>query len=335
MRHESLQFEPVRRSIYTSAELYAGFDPAVPDSWRSTCDFRIYREFQEGGGSPSSDPYTAMLHAMHDASMTQLTAQLIEHDRVVAMMGGHRVRRDDPAYVAVAELAAELARRGYLVTTGGGPGAMEAGHLGASLAHAGGDRLGEAIRELSRRPAMPKGLGEIVPDGGGVDDELARLAHEWFVPAWEISLGGERTRSLSVPTWHYGHEPSTPLATHIAKLFQNSIREDGLLAIATHGVIYAPGAAGTVQEVFQDAAQNFYESYGDRASPMVLLGVEFWTETLPADGLLRALFGTRYDDIVHVTDDLDVALEFIESARPVSSALMRCLPDATMRPERY
>ena len=39
-------------------------------------------------------------------------------------------------------------------------------------------------------------------------------------------------QSLGVPTWFYGHEPTNLFATHVAKYFANSIREDGLLAIA-------------------------------------------------------------------------------------------------------
>ena len=51
--------------------------------------------------------------------------------------------------------------------------------------------------------------------------------------------GGE---SLGVPTWVYVDEPTGGFATHIAKYFTNSIREDGLLAIARSGVVYAPAA---------------------------------------------------------------------------------------------
>ena len=58
--------------------------------------------------------------------------------------------------------------------------------------------------------------------------------------------------NLALPTWFYGHEPTNLFSSYIAKYFANSLREDGLLAIARHGVIYAPGSAGTVQEVFMD-----------------------------------------------------------------------------------
>ena len=98
--------------------------------------------------------------------------------------------------------------------------------------------------------------------------------------------------SLAVPTWFYGHEPTNQFATHVAKYFANSIREDGLLAIATRGVVFSPGAAGTTQEVFQDATQNHYAVFGT-ASPMVFLDSVFWNEILPAEPLLRTLAGDR------------------------------------------
>ena len=62
--------------------------------------------------------------------------------------------------------------------------------------------------------------------------------------------------SLGIPTWLYGHEPSTPFATHIAKYFVNSVREDTILTVAYGGIIFTPGSAGTLQEIFQEAVQK-------------------------------------------------------------------------------
>jgi predicted Rossmann-fold nucleotide-binding protein len=122
-----------------------------------------------------------------------------------------------------------------------------------------------------------------------------------------------QTPSLGIPTWLYGHEPPTAFASHIAKYFANSVREDGLLEIATHGVIYSPGSAGTIQEVFQDTTQNHYETIGF-PSPMVFLGREFWTKTRPVVPLLKGLAeGRRYHDLIHVADDIDEVLRLIAS----------------------
>jgi predicted Rossmann-fold nucleotide-binding protein len=48
-------------------------------------------------------------------------------------MGGHATTRSSPEYRNIVHLARLLARSGFLVMTGGGPGAMEAANLGAYL----------------------------------------------------------------------------------------------------------------------------------------------------------------------------------------------------------
>jgi predicted Rossmann-fold nucleotide-binding protein len=78
------------------------------------------------------------------------------------------------------------------------------------------------------------------------------------------------------------------LATHIAKYFDNSIREDGILTIAKGGIIYTPGSAGTLQEIFQEAVQNHYLTFG-YASPMIFLGTDFWTKEVPVWPLIMDL----------------------------------------------
>jgi hypothetical protein len=90
----------------------------------------------------------------------------------------------------------------------------------------------------------------------------------WAETALEVRARTTGASSVGIPTWFYGHEPINVFPTHHAKYFSNSVREEGLLAIAKHGVIYAPGSAGTIQEIFQDAAQNHYGTYTE-VSPMV------------------------------------------------------------------
>ena len=122
--------------------------------------------------------------------------------------------------------------------------------------------------------------------------------------------------SLAVPTWFYGHEPSNLFSVHIAKYFSNSLREDGLLAIALHGVIFAPGSAGTTQEVFQDATQNHYATYGV-ISPMVFLGRQhFGEKTLIYDCLRRQAEGKDYGDYLCLAENEDEVVEFITSNPP-------------------
>lgn len=64
---------------------------------------------------------------------------------------------------------------------------------------------------------------------------------------------------------------------------KGTIREDCLLALATQSVIYMKGGAGTLQEVFQDTAQNNYHTFplgpgkSREFSLMVFYG-NFWSQ---------------------------------------------------------
>ena len=88
-----------------------------------------------------------------------------------------------------------------------------------------------------------------------------------------------------------------------------------MVTIATHGVVYAEGQAGTVQEIFQDAAQNFYGDF----FPMVFLSAKvipprnYWRETLPVEPLMKALFKDKpdYGTKVLFTDSREAARRFL------------------------
>ena len=84
------------------------------DSWRL---FRIMAEFVEGFDTLSGVKGPA-----------------------VSFFGSARTKPDDPYYVLTEQIAAELAKQGYTIITGGGPGIMEAANKGAS--EAGGNSVG-------------------------------------------------------------------------------------------------------------------------------------------------------------------------------------------------
>lgn len=299
-----------RSELYSPDELFEGFDPTDPLSFAKTLDFRCFRSTKL-----ELDGQVGMLRAMHDQCMTELRTELEVGRRVVAIMGGHGMARDDAAYREVAELARSLARVGILVVSGGGPGAMEATHLGAMVSPLPNDALDEALGRLSAEPKFPD-VSRLVVRGGELDEGQLASLHRWQTPAFEVwnSIApSDRGDSLAIPTWFYGNEPPTPFAGHIAKYFSNPLREDGLLAVAVDGVIYAPGRAGTVQEVFQDSAQNVYRSIGDRFSPMAFLNRdECWTKTLPVLPILKELFGPEeFERSVRVSEKPEEILAFL------------------------
>lgn len=307
---------PFRTSLYSPEELFAGFEVDDPASYARTPDLRAYRSTRLG---PTRE--VGMLRALHDQCITEARDELVAGRRVVAFMGGHDLARTDPAYRQVAELAMRLAGRGDLVASGGGPGAMEATHLGALVSSGGGAALDEALSLLATAARFPADSGDLVGAAAVVDpDVLARL-HAWQRPAFDVVAGiapDDRGRSLAVPTWFYGHEPPTPFATHLAKYFSNSLREDGLLAVAADGIVFGPGRAGTLQEVFQEAAQNYYRVFHDRFSPMAFLDADgCWTERFPVGPLLRTLFGEEdFRRHVRITPDPDEVLAFLAADRP-------------------
>jgi hypothetical protein len=111
--------DPQRAGTTTDQRLLdrrGGGDFVHTDTWRV---LRIQAEFVEGFGL------------------------LAELPRAVSVFGSARTPRDSPFYAAGEAIGAALARAGYAVITGGGPGAMEATNKGAS--DAGGMSVGLGI----------------------------------------------------------------------------------------------------------------------------------------------------------------------------------------------
>ena len=319
-------FDPYTVSLYSPMELYEGYDPNDPATKDAYLDRRIYMTYMDVHKQliPTSAD-VMLLRRMHDATVDDALDPIVEKlgNKIVAIMGGHDRGRADTIYKDVAYLALNITQSGYFVATGGGPGLMEAANLGAYCAGF----------------ADPKST---------LDSALAELAKGEFnplEPAWDLWLkegfmawqhmgkpaDPEKSRSLGIPTWFYGHEPPNLFATDVAKYFENSIREEGLLAVALAGIIYAEGNGGTVQEIFQDACQNYYRTYGKVKSPMVLLGTDYWNPDEMVYGkpttdkrkkiypILKKLATEKdFFDYIHITDSVDDAVDFIVKHPPVS-----------------
>jgi predicted Rossmann-fold nucleotide-binding protein len=345
---DRLPFQPIRETVYRSAELMAGFTPRDPHSLMRSLDFESFYYFVVNGRTAPHNKEAARLQALHDTSILgAMWAHVAAARRpVAAMLGGHGEQRGSATYLEVASIAQRLTEEGFLMASGGGPGCMEATHLGALLAGRAGAELADAVGLLSEVPKLPD-AHDLVRHDGGVDLDLVAALHGWAAPAVKLmkdfeSIGSD---SLAIPTWHYGHEPTSPLATHVAKYFCNSIREDALLGVAAGGVVFSPGRAGTLQEVFQAAAHSYYDH---AFVPMVFWDEQFWTEQLPVRPLLEGLFvklngmsKQAFDAKVLVTSDIDEAVAFMkQSSRRTSPTIDGSRPmaattgDAGTRPSR-
>ncbi len=301
--------EVYRAHLYTGHELYAGMEG--PGGYAATVDSRAYDWARDM--RLADDAYATLLKAIHDDSISDALAEWVVGRRVVGVMGGHAQERGSRGYAAAARLGRALAERGLLVATGGGPGAMEAANLGAATPSA--DALETALEQLEAVPSFRPGV-----------EEWARAAFAALAtlgprvqphpgtpsPAADPGAPSDRPRSLGVPTWFYGHEPPNVFAEGIAKYFSNAIREDGLLALCNAGVVVLPGAAGTVQEVFQLCTRLYYAAPGASLPPLVLVGREQWTEVVPVWPLVRALgAGRPMGGAVHLVDDAREAVGIV------------------------
>ena len=262
IRKMGLPFDTYPKKLYDSKRLYEGYDWHDESTFENCHDTQVYRHYI-AQGKRGHEVRETLARALHDHFIThELYKMLVLYDEkdVIGVMGGHAKRRDDPQYRQIVFLSKRLTEMGRLMVTGGGPGAMEAAHLGAWMAGRSEAEVNEAVDMLIPAPTYQ--------DEG------------WLRRSFEVM---ERFplqtdyRSLAIPTYYYGHEPT-----------------------------------GTMQEIFQDAGQNHYESEG-YASPMIFMGKDYYTHYMPAYSLLKDLSdrGVFKNMILTISDDNDEIIDAI------------------------
>lgn len=289
---------PYRASLYQPHELYAGL---ARYGYDQTPDARAYVWAREA--DLHRDVFATLLRAIHDDSVSDALTEFVGDSPVVGVMGGHALTRDGEAYAGAAVLGHRLASAGLVVATGGGPGAMEAANLGALCSS--DAMVSDALGRLAGIPSFRPSIREWAQVALDVYDDILR-----------IPLPDSRVRSIGIPTWFYGHEPPNVFCNGIAKYFSNAIREDGLLARSSAGLIVLHGAAGTVQEIFQSITPLYYAEAQRTLPPLVLVGVDHWSREVPVWHAIEALGRERgMGQVVHLVDSIDEAADLVLSSR--------------------
>jgi predicted Rossmann-fold nucleotide-binding protein len=269
--------DPYRRTLYTPAELYD------TEPYAASIDARTY-----AWSRTEPTPNATLAQALHDHAIDGALTAWVSGRHLVGVMGGHDLDRSSPEYADAARLGWMLGQA-RTVATGGGPGAMEAANLGGFFAGSPRDDLASATASLAGVPSFRPSVDQ------------------WAAKARTVTDGVAGRPTLGIPTWFYGHEPPNLFATAIAKYFRNATREAILLQVCDAGIVFLPGAGGTVQEIFQDACENFYAA-PESVAPMVLVGTTYWTKVLPAWPLLQALArGRPMAHHIHLVETVDDA----------------------------
>ncbi len=86
-----------------------------------------------------------------------------------------------------------------------------------------------------------------------------------------------------------------------------------MLGSSTSGLVVLPGAAGTVQEIFQMVTRLYYETV-ELPRPLILLGARHWTHDLPVWPLLSQLGHDR--ESLHLLDSIDEVMTVLSGPRP-------------------
>ena len=133
---KSVPFDVSRTQLYSAQELYGDFTPGEPGQLDNCLDTQVYRHYLSTG-KQTNDIKESMAHTLHDHGVYVALGEFFRsHNylKCIGIMGGHAMLRTDSKFRQIVFLTKQLTEQGFCMLSGGGPGAMEATHLGAWMA---------------------------------------------------------------------------------------------------------------------------------------------------------------------------------------------------------
>lgn len=199
-------------------------------------------------------------------------------NKIIGVMGRGSIKRDSKQYQNAAFIGKKLAEQGYIVITGGGPGTMEATHLGVWFAGRTEQELMDAINLLKKTTNIES------------TDYLKRAIE--VKQAYPKIM---KTIDIAIPTFVYGVEFGNIFAETYVSYFNNAVREEAMIILSKNGIILLPGGYGTMLELFFALEYNSDEIKTDKQRPILLFNSTFWKKT----------FGPALLNKVKTTDSIE------------------------------
>ena len=151
-----MQFDIFREHLYSVESLYKGYQLGKPGSFKDCYDQQVYRHYLNMG-KMATDIKETLGRTLHDHSMTNAMNDFLsqfDERQVVGFMGGHGLLRTDDTYRQIVSVSKTLTENNCLMVSGGGPGAMEATHLGAWMAGRTEAETDDALAMLKEAPSF-------------------------------------------------------------------------------------------------------------------------------------------------------------------------------------
>ena len=146
-----MPFKVFPNKLYDARSLYLHYKPGCHDTWYTCYDTLCYERYM-AMGRQTSDIKETLCRTLHDHSIGNALEQFItDYDEkdVVAVMGGHAVKRTDPNYRQIVEIGKRLTEIGKLMVSGGGAGDVPGPHDGGEVSE-GADFHGAGHRGTGR-----------------------------------------------------------------------------------------------------------------------------------------------------------------------------------------